>query len=66
MNNSNSTININSACAKIIYYLVAAITSDVIYAGDTATFVYDGTNYHLISIDTGFNIVCGDYAVVTP
>ena len=63
---ANSTMNINSAGAKSIYYLVAAITSDVIYAGDTATFVYDGTNYHLISIDTGFNIVCGDYAVVTP
>lgn len=63
---ASSTMNINSTGAKDIYYKGAAITADVIYAGDTATFVYDGTRYHLISIDTGFNIVCGDYAVVTP
>ena len=28
-----------------------AITANVIQAGDTATFIYDGTNYHLLAVD---------------
>ena len=48
---ANSTLNINTKGAKPIYYQGAAITAGVIKAGDTATFIYDGTNYNLISID---------------
>lgn len=48
---ADSTLNINSTGAKPIYYRGTAITDNVIRALDTATFMYDGTNYHLISID---------------
>ena len=48
---ANSTLNIKAKGAKPIYYQGAAITEGVIKAGDTATFIYDGTNYNLISID---------------
>ena len=48
---ANSTLNIRTRGAKKIFYKGAAITDGVIKAGDTATFVYDGTQYQLISID---------------
>lgn len=48
---ASATLNINSTGAKSIYYNNAAITANVIKAGDTATFMYDGTYYRLISID---------------
>lgn len=35
-----------------IYYQGASIAADVIKAGDMATFIYDGTNYNLISLDS--------------
>ena len=44
-----STMNINSKGAKAIYHKGAAIQADVIKAGDTAIFGYDGTNYVLVS-----------------
>ena len=47
---ANATLNINSKGAKAIYYKGATITADVIKAGSTAQFVYDGTNYHVISV----------------
>ena len=47
---AKATLNINSKGAKNIYYRGAAITADVIKAGDIATFVYS-SQYHLISID---------------
>ena len=47
---ANATLNINSKGAKSIYYNGAAITANVIEAGDIATFVYS-TYYHLIAID---------------
>lgn len=50
---SSATLNINSKGAKAIYYKGVSITAGIIYAGDTATFIYDGTAYHLISIDRG-------------
>jgi len=50
---ANATMNINSRGAKSIYFKGSAISSGVIDAGDLATFVYDGTRYHLISIDSG-------------
>ena len=48
---ANSTLNINSKGAKAIYYRGVAITSNVIKGGDIATFIYNGSQYHLISID---------------
>lgn len=48
---ANSTLNINSKGAKNIFYRGAKIVADVIKAGDIATFIYDGTQYQLISID---------------
>lgn len=49
----NATLNVNSQGAKNIYYNGVAITAGVIGDGDTATFMYDGTQYHLISVDSG-------------
>ena len=49
---ANATLNINSKGAKKIFYKGAAITAGIIKAGDIATFMYDGTQYHLVSIDT--------------
>lgn len=49
---ANATLNINSKGAKSIYYNNAAITAGVIGAGDIATFVYDGTNYVLLAVDS--------------
>ena len=54
---ANSTLNINSKGAKPIYYNGSAITDGIINAGDTATFIYDGTNYNLIAIN--INIEAG-------
>ena len=48
---ANSTLNINSKGAKNIFYRGAKITANVIKAGDIATFIYDGTQYQLMSID---------------
>ncbi len=43
------TMNINSKGAKPVLFKNTAITADIIKAGDVATFIYDGTSYHLIS-----------------
>lgn len=48
---ASATLNVNSKGAKAIYYQGAAITADVIEAGDTATFIYNGSQYQLIAID---------------
>lgn len=50
---ASATLNINSKGAKPIYYKGSAITSGIIKAGDTATFIYN-TQYHLISLDRDF------------
>ena len=49
---ANATINVNSKGAKSIYYKGAKITDKVIKAGDIALFVYDNTNYNLITCDS--------------
>ena len=49
---AGATMNINSKGAKAIYYKGAAITAGVIPAGAVATFVYNGSQYHLLAIDT--------------
>jgi len=48
---ASATLNINSKGAKDIYYKGAAITADIIKAGDFATFIYDGSHYCLIAIE---------------
>ena len=52
---ASSTLNINGKGAKNIFYRGAAITAGIIKAGDIATFVYDGTQYQLISRDRDDN-----------
>lgn len=48
---ASATMNINSKGAKNIFYKGAAITAGIISAGDIATFIYDGTQYHLLAVD---------------
>lgn len=48
---ASATMNINNKGKKAIYHKGAAIKSGVIEAGDIATFIYNGSQYHLISID---------------
>ena len=50
---ASATLNVNSKGAKAIRYRNAAIAANIIRAGDTATFAYDGTYYHLIAVDPG-------------
>ena len=48
---ASATMNINSKGAKAIYYKGAAITANIIQAGDIGIFVYNGSQYHLITTD---------------
>lgn len=48
---ANATLNINEQGAKSIYYKGSAITAGIITANTICTFVYDGSYYHLLSID---------------
>lgn len=48
---ANATLNINSKGAKAIYYKGKAIVDGVIGAGEVATFIYNGSQYHLLSVD---------------
>lgn len=48
---ASATLNINSKGAKPIYFRGAAIVANIIGAGDTATFIYNGSQYVVISID---------------
>lgn len=50
---ASATMNINSKGAKSIYYRGSAITSGIIQAGDIATFIYNGSQYHLLTLDRG-------------
>lgn len=45
------SLNISSTGSKPIYYRGSAPPRGTINAGDTVTFIYDGTYYHIISID---------------
>lgn len=60
---ANATLNINSKGEKPVFYKGAAITADVIKAGDVATFVYDGTNYNLVATDR--NVKIADWALAS-
>lgn len=48
---AGSTLNISSTGAKAIYYNGAAIQSNIIQSGDIALFVYNGTQYELLTTD---------------
>ena len=56
---ANATLNINSKGAKNMFYRGAKITAGVIKAGDIATFIYDGTQYQLLSVDRWHNDING-------
>ena len=48
---AGATLNINSKGAKAIYYRGVAIPAGVINAGDIATLMYNGSQYHVLSVD---------------
>lgn len=48
---ANATLNINSKGAKYIYHRGSAIKANIIKAGDIATLIYNGTYYHLLTVD---------------
>jgi len=48
---ASATMNINGKGAKPIYYKGVAIISGIINAGSTATFIYNGSQYHLLAVD---------------
>lgn len=49
---ANATMNINSKGAKNIYYKGAKIVDAIIEAGDIAVFIYDGSYYQLLTVDS--------------
>lgn len=49
---ASATMNINSKGAKAIYHKGAAIKAGIINAGDIALFIYNGSQYHLLTSDT--------------
>ena len=57
---ANATLNVNSKGAKDIYYRGAKIIANVIKAGDIATFMYDGTQYHLLAVDRGLGSIAAE------
>lgn len=61
---ASATLNINSKGAKSIYYRGAAITANVIKAGDIATFIYS-SQYHLIAIDRWQQDIDSKQATIT-
>ncbi len=56
---ASATLNVNSQGAYNIRYKGSNITASVIQAGDTATFVFDGSYYHLLAIDVAIDILNG-------
>ena len=48
---TNPSLNISSTGSKPIYYRGSVLPRGTVSAGDTVTFIYDGTYYHIISID---------------
>ena len=62
---ANATLNINNRGAKNIFYRGAKITAGIISAGDIATFVYDGTQYQLIAVDSRNALTVGGHTVLS-
>lgn len=54
---AGATMRVNEQAAKPIKHRNLDLTSGQILAGDTATFIYDGSYYHLLSIDRPFDSV---------
>lgn len=48
---ASATLKVNNKTAKAIYYRGSAITANIINAGDTATFFYNGSQYHVVAVD---------------
>lgn len=48
---AGTTLNISGTGAKSIKYKNNDLVRNVVKAGDTVTFVYDGSAYHILSID---------------
>ena len=48
---AGATLNVNGKGAKSVYYRGVALKANVIKAGDVATFIYNGSQYHLLGID---------------
>lgn len=48
---ASATMNVNGKGAKQVWHKGTAIAAGVIRAGDTATFIYDGSHYVLVGID---------------
>lgn len=64
---SGATLQINDTAAKALYFRGYAIVNGIINNGDVATFIYDGTNYKLISVDNPWKSrieITGDPAAV--
>lgn len=62
-----ATLQINDTAAKALYFRGYAIVDGIINNGDVATFIYDGTNYKLISVDNPWKSrieITGDPAAV--
>lgn len=57
------TLAVGGTTAKPVYFRGSAIGGNVIDAGDTATFMYNGTQWDLLSVDKNFSSVAvsGDY-----
>ena len=53
---ANATLNINSKGAKEIWYRNGNITANIIEADDIATFIYDGTQYQLLTVDASARV----------
>lgn len=64
---ASATLNINSKGAKSIYHRGSALKANIINAGDIATFVYNGSYYHLIAIDKNIDTTAksGSTSLVT-
>lgn len=60
---ANATLNINNKGAKPIYNEGSAIEADVIKAGKTVMFAYDGTNYVVTSL--GGSGATQEFAVIS-
>ena len=57
------TLNVESTGAKLVYFRGAKIAENIIKAGETGTFMYNGTYWDLLAVDKKFADVAisGDY-----
>ena len=61
-----ASLNINSKGAKAIYHNGSALAEGVIQSGDIGTFIYDGTQYVLLSIDSlAANMQVGGFGIAS-